>query len=94
MQHGENRFFTLLRKSHSADCENYSLNKIPKNIFLDTNVINIIVKYPYQVFEHEDIPVDIPVSRAKEIEAFMHIFYVGQRACWNISASEKNALKK
>ncbi len=78
------------QENHSADCEKHPFEKIPRNIFLDTNVINIIVKYPHQIFEHEDIPTDVPVSRAKEIEALMHIFYVGQRACWNIFASEKS----
>ncbi|WP_162561326.1 hypothetical protein [Methylobacterium terrae] len=77
-------------ESHSADCKKYPFEKIPKNIFLDTNVINIIVKYPYQIFEHGNIPLEVPISRAKEIEALLHIFQVGQRACWDIYASEKS----
>jgi hypothetical protein len=51
--------------------------------FLDTNVINVLVKYSAHVFECEPIPPDIDPTLATDIEALMRVFYVGARANWS-----------
>lgn len=42
------------------------------------------------VFEREPIPSDIEQTLAIDIEALMHVFYVGARADWNLVGSQKN----
>jgi hypothetical protein len=77
------------QQKHSYDCVRHPFENIPSRIFLDTNVINVLVKYATSIFEHDDIPSTVPMTRANEIEALMHIFFVGQRACWDLVASAK-----
>lgn len=62
---------------------------IPRRIFLDTNVVNLLVKQSEQIFEQAPIPDDLDRTRALNIEALMHVFYVGARAEWDILASHK-----
>lgn len=35
---------------HSADCSAYLYEVVPGRIFLDTNVVNLLVNYPEQIF--------------------------------------------
>ncbi len=79
------------QQGHSYDCAKYAFEEIPARIFLDTNVVNILVKHAASIFELEEIPPSVPVSRGDEIEALMHIFQIGQRANWNLVASAKTA---
>ncbi len=74
---------------HSQDCKRFPLEQIPRRVFLDTNVVNLLVKYAEQVFEQAVIPGDIDETKAIDIEALMHVFYVGARANWDILASRK-----
>jgi hypothetical protein len=46
-------------------------------VFLDTNVINVLVKHSAHVFDHEPIPLETESTLATDIEALMHVFYVG-----------------
>lgn len=74
---------------HSADCAKHSFERIPRRIFLDTNVINLLVKYPFEVFEQAAMPGGLDLTRADDVEALMHVFHVGARARWDILASSK-----
>ena len=74
---------------HSDDCSRYPFEQIPRRIFLDTNVVNILVKHAEQVFEQAPIPFRIDDTRAVDVEALMHVFHVGGRAMWDILASRK-----
>lgn len=74
---------------HSSDCERYPFEIIPARIFLDTNVINRLVKWRDQIFEHCPIPTDTENTLAHDVEALMHIFHVGSRAYWELMASPK-----
>ncbi|MGD9614733.1 MAG: hypothetical protein AB7H90_02510 [Alphaproteobacteria bacterium] len=87
----ERRKFVLYRsdQEHASDCARFPFERIPRNIFLDTNIINILVKYSAHVFEHESIPLDTEPTLATDIEALMHVFYIGSRANWDIQASPK-----
>ena len=74
---------------HSEDCKRFPFERIPKRVFLDTNVINVLVKHCERVFDHAPIPVDADPTLAADIEALMHVFYVGARANWDILGSQK-----
>lgn len=74
---------------HGEDCARYPFESIPRRVFLDTNVINRLVKWSAQVFEHEHVPAAVEDTLALDIEALMHVFHVGSRACWDLVASRK-----
>lgn len=76
-------------EQHSQDCARFPFEGIPKRVFLDTNVINVLVKHCEHVFDHTPIPGDIHPTLAADIEALMHIFCVGARANWDILGSQK-----
>jgi hypothetical protein len=42
----------------SDDCMRFPFEGIPKRVFLDTNVINVLVKHRAHVFDHEPIPME------------------------------------
>lgn len=85
------RKYVLYRQEgqHSTDCARYPFESIPRRVFLDTNVINRLVKWRDQVFEQCPIPPDTEHKLAIDIEALMHVFYVGSRAYWELVASPK-----
>jgi hypothetical protein len=93
LEHGDQntRKYVLYRTAgeHSEDCKRFPFERIPKRVFLDTNVINVLVKYSEDVFEHVPIPVDTDAALAADIEALMHVFYVGAQATWDILGSQK-----
>lgn len=74
---------------HSNDCTRFPFESIPRRVFLDTNVINVLVKHGALVFEQESIPSDVDLTLANDIEALMHVFYVGVRANWDLLSSQK-----
>ena len=73
----------------SADCKANPFERIPGKIFLDTNIVNLIAKWPKQVFEHVPVPIGVDRQTGYDIEALMHVFYTGQRAYWHLAASAK-----
>lgn len=74
---------------HKLDCERYPFEAIPRRVFLDTNVVNLMVKYSDQVFEQASLPNGLEQTRAHDVEALMHVFHLGGRAPWDIVASDK-----
>jgi hypothetical protein len=74
---------------HSDDAVRYPYESIPRRIFLDTTVINVLVKRSEHVFERVPIPADVDHTLAEDIEALMHVFAVSARASWDILASPK-----
>lgn len=76
-------------EQHSADCARYPFESIPRRVFLDTSVVNVLVKQAEYIFEQEPIPTTIEPTLALDTEALMHIFYVGARAGWDILGSSK-----
>lgn len=77
------------QEEQSADCKANPFEEIPGKIFLDTNVVNLIVKWPEQIFENVPVPMDVAENTAHDIEALMHVFFTGQRANWELAASAK-----
>lgn len=73
---------------HANDCDQFPFEKIPRRVFLDTNVINIIVKHAAEIFDGELIDTN-DQTLACDIEALRHVFFVGARANWDIRASQK-----
>jgi hypothetical protein len=76
-------------QQHSDDCVRFPFAIIPQRVFLDTNVINVLVKHGTHVFEREPIPLDTEAVLAEDIEALMHVFYVGARADWDLFGSQR-----
>jgi len=74
---------------HSEDCARYPFESLPQRVFLDTNVVNLLVKQREQIFEQVPVPEGVNSKRALDIEALMHVFHVGARANWEILASRK-----
>jgi hypothetical protein len=74
---------------HSQDCARYPFKDIPSRVFLDTNVVNLLVKHSMPIFEQTALPADLDVTAALDVEALMHVFHVGARANWDILASRK-----
>ena len=85
------RKYVLYRtpEQHSEDCDRFPFRSIPQSVFLDTNVINVLVKWSAEVFDHKHISAYINQTLAIDIEALRHVFYVGSRANWDILASTK-----
>ena len=83
--------WVLYRKQtdHSRDCEKYPFEAIPGRVFLDTNVVNALVKHSRHIFEHEPVPAGLHEALAHDVEALMLVFHVGQRAEWDLVASFK-----
>jgi hypothetical protein len=74
---------------HSFDCEQHPFEATPRRVLLDTNVVNLMVKYSEQVFEQAWLPNGLDSTRAHDVEALMHVFHIGGRAPWEIVASRK-----
>lgn len=71
------------------DCNRFPFESIPRRVFLDTNVINVLVKHSINVFEQEPVPLDTEPTLAIDIEALMRVFSVGARADWALIGSQK-----
>lgn len=84
------RKYVLYRtvEQHTADCDLFPFESIPRRVFLDTNVINVLVKHAAHVFDHEPVPPETEATLATDIEALMHVFYVSVRANWDLLASQ------
>lgn len=74
---------------HSSDCVRHPFEKTPQRLFLDTNVVNLIVKWPDQIFDQTPVPPGIDTQQEHDIEALMHLIYFGQRMSWRMVASAK-----
>lgn len=64
----------LYRKpgEHHADCERYPFERMPARVFLDTNVVNLIVKHAPVIFDMEPQDPSLPIARRRDIEALTH----------------------
>lgn len=74
---------------HHADAERYPLKAMPRRVFLDTNVVNLLVQHSDQIFEQALVSDTLDATTAHDVEALMHVFHVGSRAPWDILASRK-----
>ncbi|MGE5567230.1 MAG: hypothetical protein ACM3YN_13880 [Parcubacteria group bacterium] len=77
------------QQQHSDDCAQYPFESIPRRVFLDTNVVNLLVKHSEQIFAQATISSELDHTTAVDTEALMHVFHVGARASWDILASRK-----
>jgi len=77
------------QEQHGSDCERYPFERIPCRVFLDTNVVNALVKHADQIFEQQPIREESDQTKAHDLEALMHVFFVGSRANWDLVASSK-----
>lgn len=76
-------------EDHTADCKRYPFENIPVRVFLDTSVVNLIIKHAQTIFDMHPQYMETSPSRARDVEALMHLFAVGARAHWTLRASAK-----
>lgn len=76
-------------EQHAADCKRYPFESIPHRIFLDTNVINRLVRWRDQIFEYEAIPPETEEQLAFDIEALMHVLHRADRTSMRLIGSIK-----
>lgn len=76
--------------AQDEDALDYPFERIPSRIFLDTNIIDTVVKYGEYVFEERPLDDAIPTDRRDDVLALCRVFTVGQRACWDLRASSKS----
>jgi hypothetical protein len=76
-------------EEHAEDCKRYPYEQVPGRVFLDTVVINRLVKWGAHIFEQEELPELDDVTLANDVEALSHIFFIGRRAHWELVASKK-----
>lgn len=63
------------------------LEDLPGRIFLDTCVVNLILDFGEQIHEGVVTPDGVSERTAGDIEALYNIFFVGQRAHWQLAVS-------
>lgn len=76
-------------EQRSADGAAFPFESIPQRVFLDTNIVDCLVKWDECVFENIVPPDDIPGQLASDIASLRHIFAVGSRAQWDIIVSAR-----
>lgn len=70
-----------------ADVDTFPFEMIPRRVFLDTNVIDCLVKWSECIFENIDPPESLPHELESDILSLRHVFVVGSRALWDIVVS-------
>lgn len=85
------RRFVLYRSQaeHSADCKLFPFELVPRRVFLDTNIVDCLVKWPSCIFEMTEVAPDVHSTLLEDIDSLMHVFQVGSRAQWDIVISDK-----
>lgn len=78
------------QEEHSEDCLNHPFETLPRKVFLDTNVVNLIIKHRDTIFEQDWVPEHIPTAVAHDVEALLHLMAVGSRAGWHMVVSAKS----
>lgn len=64
-----------------------NFSDVPGRVFLDTCVVNFILDYGEQIHEGFRPPPDANDRMVQDIEALYNIFFVGQRAMWQLAIS-------
>ena len=59
----------------------------PHRVFLDTNVVNMILDYGEMIHDCVEVPADFKGRLHSDIEALRGIFFTGQRAFWELAVS-------
>jgi hypothetical protein len=72
---------------HSRDCELHPFDCVPRQIFLDTSVVNAMVKYAPQVFEQQSLDPSLERVIAEDVESLMHIVAISGRGPWELVSS-------
>lgn len=73
--------------AHSADCALYPYESLPRRVFLDTSVVNVIVKFREEIFEGRPIDSVMEPVLAEDVESLSHLFAAGTRTPWNLVSS-------
>ena len=63
------------------------LKDVPGRVFLDSCVVNFILDFGEQIHEGVPPPGDVKKRVIRDINALYNIFFVGQRAMWQLAIS-------
>lgn len=64
-----------------------SFFSIPRRVFLDTNVVNMILDHADFIHENSPLPDDLRHNVRREVESLAGIFDTGRRALWQFAVS-------
>jgi hypothetical protein len=73
--------------AHRLDCDRYPISQVPTRLFLDTSVVNLIVKHAEVLFDGCPLDRELHHARGREVEALLHVFAHAARAPWVLIAS-------
>lgn len=76
-------------ESHSLDCQLYPFEEMPTRIFIDTSVVNILIKFAGTIFDMKAQDPSQSLPRRQDVEALLHVFAVGASANWDLVASSR-----
>lgn len=74
-------------EAQAADARRHPFDRIPRRIFLDTNVLNRLVDHAETIFQGLPPRTGLTLNRSDEVEALTHVFQIGARAGWEILGS-------
>lgn len=60
---------------------------LPGRIFLDTNVVNLMLDFGEQIHENVALPTGISSREAADVVALRHLYETGKRAEWQLAVS-------
>jgi len=63
------------------------LEKVPRRVFLDTSSLNFVLEHGESIFDNVAPSETLEKRTAEDITAFNNIFFVGERAMWQIAIS-------
>ena len=75
--------------SPTSESLKFPFEKIPQRVFLDTNIVDCLVKWSTCIFEGEQPPSELDATLLADIVSLTRIFFVGSRANWDIVVSHK-----
>lgn len=64
-----------------------SLADVPGRVFLDTSVVNFVLKFGEQIHDNVPPPVTATIRESSDIEALRGLFVTGARAAWQFAVS-------
>jgi hypothetical protein len=79
----------MTNERSASECAKFPFEKIPQRVFLDTNIVDCLVKWSKCIFEGERPPMDIDTTLLSDIFSLNLVFLIGSRANWDIVASHK-----
>lgn len=79
----------MAASQRGSEDEEFPFEKLPRRIFLDTNIVDCLVKWGASIFDGEEPPTDLGETLLSDVLSLRNIFFIGGRANWDIVTSHK-----